>query len=439
MISQYPNAKYFRIWFAESNTSTAKEATAFEVFPNGKIADIDVKINGLEKATQQPSSVFYLNGGGNLQGLIAVDKSNSYANITSQIAINTNGITIPVGSGKWTWLNKNIRCTPRVYMIDFVPNGCTLLTLGTMAFGGGVVGVFSNIAFYVEISNGRISCTNGQSENFSFDTNTNYRILLKQEDKHTELSVINLKSGASSGSITYDGITSGNDGLFYDTWAINAETASPYIKQYQIYTPVKRPFLSLFGDSITVGFNGTVANGINHSKYSYIVGNATGKDFTVTGRGGGQFRDMFGDYLALSGINDVWFDGMLMSELPALRPNYAMLTLGTNGGGSYSDYQAFVEYALSLGITPILNTLPIRADGGTDQNVDYIAAANATIMQIWKDYNIHGARFDLATSLNNDGETIDTNLFSSDRIHPNDAGHAAMAARVMLDCPELFD
>ena len=122
-----------------------------------------------------------------------------------------------------------------------------------------------------------------------------------------------------------------------------------------------------------------------------------------------------------------------------MKPNYVMVTIGTNGGGSYAQYKSVIEYIITLGLTPILNTLPIRADGGTDENVSYVVSANQNIMQIWKDYNIHGARFDLATSLNNNGHTINADMFASDKIHPNDNGHAAMAARVMLDCPELFE
>ena len=54
----------------------------------------------------------------------------------------------------------------------------------------------------------------------------------------------------------------------------------------------------------------------------------------------------------------------------------------------------------------------------------------------------------IATSIDNDGETIDISLFSkyvnyggenkSLWIHPNVEGHQKMADRVKLDCPELF-
>jgi lysophospholipase L1-like esterase len=190
----------------------------------------------------------------------------------------------------------------------------------------------------------------------------------------------------------------------------------------------------IFGDSITVGYYGTVVNGINTSCYAYKVGEASGMNWLSSGRGGGSFDGFMG------GTDDLGFayEGRLWREIKKLRPDYVMVTLGTNGGGTYSQYKAVIDTIIKAGATPILNTLPIRADGDHIHNVDYVVAANATIMQIWRDYGINGARFDLATSLNNDGETINDTMFGDDYIHPNDAGHTAMYQRVLVDCPYLF-
>lgn len=47
-------------------------------------------------------------------------------------------------------------------------------------------------------------------------------------------------------------------------------------------------------------------------------------------------------------------------------------------------------------------------------------------------------RFDLALSLNNDGETRNTALYK-ENTHPNVAGNEVMRQRAILDLPELFE
>ena len=444
-IEQFSNANYFVIWFDESSPSVANEYTDFIPLHLGDIQKLQTNVEDLQEEIENlsvkksPSGLIYHNSCKFVNDFIAADKGNDYQNLSSSITVVQSGISVPYGAGKWTWVNKNVRNSKKTHIIDFIPNGCTSIKIASFGFHGGANGINENIYFNIDISNNVISCSNGQSANFNFINNGKYRVYLYQEDKHTELTVIDLKSGSKSIVVYYNGTTVNNNGLFYDTWALSPIGASIIITQYEIFAHSKKPFLSIFGDSITLGFNATVSEGLNHNKFAYLVGESTNREYTITGRGGATFAVLYGSTIqGIPNLSSVKFDGMLYSELPAYMPSYVMLTMGTNGGGTYNQYKEFVEYILSLGLIPIVNTLPIRADGQNDKNIPANVAANEAIMQIWKDYNIHGARFDLATSLNNDGETIDQSLYVDDMIHPNDAGHAAMAARVMLDCPELF-
>lgn len=440
VFSQYPTAKYFRIWFSQSDISVAEAATTWTVKPNGDINALSNEIQKVKSlAYKAPTGLIYFNSGNNIDDWQAASKSGStYTNLTSNIAIVSGGISLPYGTDVYSWINRDIRNSKKTTYIDFIPNGATKLVIKGWAFSGGGDGITGTLCT-LDFANSNFYVKNVSPASYTFTSNKVYRLKIFHEDKHAEVSIIDMATGVESTKQTFNGETEGNDGLFYDTWAFNPQGASVIIAQYEIVAAVKRPFLSIFGDSITAGFRATVENGINHNKYAYLIGEATGREYTTTGRGGAMFSTLFGDFYKVNNVKNLSFVGMLYSELPAYMSNYVMLTLGTNAGGTYAQYQTFVEYVLSLGLVPIVNTLPIRADGDDDKNIPANVATNQAIFQIWKDYNIHGIRFDLATSLNNDGETINPALYVDDMIHPNSAGHAAMAARARIDCPELFD
>lgn len=267
---------------------------------------------------------------------------------------------------------------------------------------------------------------------YSFEANTDYRIDIIRNDKHCDFSIVNLRSGVKTELPSIVGETMGSKGLLYDIIGIyNVSEVSPIIKAISVESMVEKPYLIMYGDSITAGFYSTTTDGINDKCYAYLVGEATSKKYLSSARGGGAFAGLVG-----ATNNGYSYKGRLDVELPRLLPSYAMVTIGTNGGGEYSDYQQVVEKILSYGVTPILNTIPLRYSDG--EVLDYVASTNAAILRIWKDYGIHGARLDLATSLNNNGVTPNTSLFNEDGIHPNNDGHKAIFDRIKSDCPELF-
>ena len=101
-----------------------------------------------------------------------------------------------------------------------------------------------------------------------------------------------------------------------------------------------------------------------------------------------------------------------------------------------------VEYIISQGSIPILNNIPCN-ESGTQVSV------NAIIEQVRQKYGIKGCKFDIATSVNQDGQQVDSNTMwkedhSGDSIgyviyhHPNVLGSKKMFERTLIDIPEIY-
>ena len=115
-----------------------------------------------------------------------------------------------------------------------------------------------------------------------------------------------------------------------------------------------------------------------------------------------------------------------------------MVTIGTNGGNTEENLSQLVEYIRSQGAIPILNNIPCN-ESGTQVPI------NAVIEQVRQKYGIKGCRFDLATSLEHDGQHVDkTTMYFEDydwgKIyhHPNVKGSLQMYTRTLLDVPEIY-
>ena len=85
-----------------------------------------------------------------------------------------------------------------------------------------------------------------------------------------------------------------------------------------------------------------------------------------------------------------------------------------------------------MGATPIIPTITFRAD--TDSNNDFINNANAWI----RNSGYHYIDFNIVTSLNYLGTSVDSSLFQEDGIHPTNEGFEKMFKRIKIDVPNLF-
>lgn len=270
----------------------------------------------------------------------------------------------------------------------------------------------------------------------NFDNSHQYLIAITKNYQDQIVSVTDVYTGATT-SHTYTRNGTGGKGqgavgteiitgMQYDYYMITVTSGSDQILLKKIIVEAGKYdlFLTMYGDSITEpeGYYPTVD--FSKAWTQLFVANCAGKAI-CSGRGG-------------TTINQIMT--RISNELPFIRSKYVMITIGTNGGNTYENLCELVEYIQSLGSTAIINHIPCN-ESGTQ------VAVNAVIDQVRARYGIKGVDFDKATSLAEDGVTVDTdkmwweNISESQNIyhHPNVLGSAAMYARARIDCPELFN
>ena len=141
-----------------------------------------------------------------------------------------------------------------------------------------------------------------------------------------------------------------------------------------------------------------------------------------------------------SALGDNQFNGRVDSEIKFLKPKYVVITIGTNGGNTYENLSKLVTKIIEYGSTPILNNVPFvsfKQDGNwvaLDKTED-----NKLIDKIRSVYKLNGAHLNYATSLNGEGNAIDTTLYNEEPawgttviIHPNNDGHKAIAEQIKV-------
>lgn len=186
---------------------------------------------------------------------------------------------------------------------------------------------------------------------------------------------------------------------------------SPFIKQVEIVASVaSEPLMYLIGNSITEG------------------------DLVrETARYGQIMASWLNGRVVFSGQSGSTIDGVLdriANEVPALRPKFVMVTIGTNGGNTREKLVELVERIRGYGAIPVLNRIPVKSDGSSD-------IINETIASVCEDLEVASCRFDLATAYDGDTQRQDPALFESDLLHPNAEGHYAMAKR-LFDIPGVL-
>ena len=98
------------------------------------------------------------------------------------------------------------------------------------------------------------------------------------------------------------------------------------------------------------------------------------------------------------------------------------MTIGTNGGNTATNLVAMVESIKKLNATPIVNYIYRKTSDVT------------TVNDLIEELKVPGARFDYATSVNNNlSAAQDTSLFISDKLHLNVAGNKVVFNRFITD------
>ena len=175
--------------------------------------------------------------------------------------------------------------------------------------------------------------------------------------------------------------------------------------------------IAVFGDSFIEGANLNYG-GVN-SRYVSLIANKIDEEIFIDGRGGesssGLLEKIKTDYLCKS--------------------KYTIIAIGANDydySSWLSNVQEIIAFLEKCGSTPIITTISRRTD--TD-NLSFIQQANEWI----RNGGYLFVDVAKAISANNDGETINTELYFNDNVHPNIVGHRAIFNRFMVDVPFLFE
>ena len=242
----------------------------------------------------------------------------------------------------------------------------------------------------------------------AIDSNLTYILEVGRKQRELYAKITNYNTGASVETVVSE--SDANDlsypaGYLYDEPTI-ALVSGDSVKLERIYSQVKQYDIAFMGDSITEG------HGVPYTDcWAYKTGEWSGKSFVIMGRSGGQATCL---------------NRQAEEILPYIKPEYVVVTIGTNSGNTVNNLTTLMEKIRKIGASPILNYICTMSNSTSSQNVNNVIASLGE----------HGARFDIATAKNNDiSQGQDTTaLFQPDKLHPNVAGHTACFERFKLDC-----
>ena len=303
----------------------------------------------------------------------------------------------------------------------------------THAVFHGDVGAFK---VYVDVANKRIGfATNPKIEKTVdfLNAENEYIVEIHREYQQSILRIINVNTGEHAEvSAIHDG-RGGHGrgaeapgfavGLQYDYYCFGIEAGDPMlVRQMGVYSKLNNLTLLMYGDSITEPDGYYPKADFPNAWTQLVIKQLNGKA-AASARGGTTILQVL---------------KRIKNELPYIKTKYVMVTIGTNGKNTEENLSELVEYIQSQGAIPILNNIPAN-ESGTQVPV------NAVIEKVRKKYGIKGCRFDIVTSIDNDGLEVDrTTMYLEDfnhkqiYHHPNAKGAKLMFERTIIDVPELY-
>lgn len=216
------------------------------------------------------------------------------------------------------------------------------------------------------------------------------------------LDTISLPGGTQS--INTAGYAYGRPGAFAFAGSVSLDRI-----QHIMGTP-SSPLVGFYGDSISEGYGMLAADCYTYRALAVINGFVSAQASCTTA-----------DVLE-----------RLVMEITIFKPKYVHILIGTNETVEatwLAGIDAIYAFLTSIGVIPVFGCIPANA-----QNPLQVTTWNADL--IAKGYRV--VRYDLATTLNNDGATINNALFQADQRHPNASGGLAMFNRLKMDLPEIF-
>ncbi|MGV3762205.1 SGNH/GDSL hydrolase family protein [Parapedobacter sp.] len=266
------------------------------------------------------------------------------------------------------------------------------------------------------------------------DASHEYLIEIHRDYQTSGIRIIDLFTGQSAELFaTMDGqggVGQGQErsgfyvGLQHDYYCFGlVKGTDAWVKRLIVESKASDLTLLIYGDSITEPEGYFPTADFPRSWTQLIIDRVEGKAVS-SGRGGTTIHQLL---------------DRIKNELPYVKAKYVMVTIGTNGGNTEGNLNELVEYIKQQGAIPILNNIPANE---SNTHIE----ANALIEKVRQKYGINGCKFDLATSVNQDGKEVDrTTMYFEDydwgKIyhHPNVKGSRLMFLRTLVDVPEIYE
>lgn len=234
--------------------------------------------------------------------------------------------------------------------------------------------------------------------------------------KHT-FSITNIMTGESN-EVMFDNAVPGNSGSYcgkgWGSPGVICLSGQVTFKNL-IYNVAnfKNPKAIIIGDSITEGTNMGANTEIRYRYASLIRDNIYNGKALICGRGGDTSSGV------IERLNTLYSLGF---SAPI-----TIITIGTNERGSVSNWKTNIDSIVAL--VEAHNSIPVIC-------VPPACSSSFSAIQEMRDYilekNYNTIRFDISTTVNRDGKTCDTSLFT-DGVHPNKEGGIRMYNQAKIE------
>ncbi|MDR1156565.1 MAG: alpha/beta hydrolase, partial [Bacteroidales bacterium] len=210
----------------------------------------------------------------------------------------------------------------------------------------------NGFAAYVDVPNRRVSIATNPVTEETVDFlqgGREYTVEIYHIYQQAKVRIVDVLSGAEaeiiavndgSGGVGAGMVNQGFEvGMQYDHYCFGlAAGTSMLVKQIAVYALKGKVKLLLYGDSITQPEAYFPTAGFPQAWTQCIIGRLNGNAMS-SGRGGGTIATVL-EYIK--------------NELPYIRAQYVMVTIGTNGGNTEANLGELVEYIRAQGAIPIL-------------------------------------------------------------------------------------
>lgn len=215
-------------------------------------------------------------------------------------------------------------------------------------------------------------------------------------------------------SVSHDGWGCGRQNELYGLYAVSG--TMPVFEKFEVYS-FDKPDIVFVGDSITEGV--------------YV--------YDRTQRYAELFRDANPDKcVVISARGGDTIDGVLEkfdTEYNIYKPKLMSVLIGENGGNTPEKLQQLIDKCSAINCDIIIH----RRSCTNRLSAEDLIASNNQIADTGK----NGARFDIATALNNDpSQGANSELLGEGDVptacHPNIQGQKEMYNRLLIDTPEMY-